>query len=97
MVCLGNMCMNTLHKGDNDDDDDNDNNNNNIFYVSVAIFFSVHHGVFKIYRLELMAALCEFIIIIIIINIYIFFEISVHIHSMCFRFSPVYIIDYILL
>jgi hypothetical protein len=23
MVCLGNMCVDTLHKGDNDDDDDN--------------------------------------------------------------------------
>jgi hypothetical protein len=23
------MCINTLHKGDNNDDDDNDNNNNN--------------------------------------------------------------------
>ena len=29
MVCLGNMCIDTLHKGDNDDDDDDDNNNNN--------------------------------------------------------------------
>jgi hypothetical protein len=42
MVCLGNICINTLHKGakdyddddddnnnDNDDDDDNNNNNNN--------------------------------------------------------------------
>ena len=29
MVCLGNMCMDTLHKGDNDDDDDYDDNNNN--------------------------------------------------------------------
>jgi hypothetical protein len=35
MVCLGNICINTLHKGDDDDDDDNDddddddNNNNN--------------------------------------------------------------------
>ena len=37
MVCLGNMCMATLHKGDDDDDDDgdgdddddDDNNNNN--------------------------------------------------------------------
>jgi len=32
MVCLGNMCVDTLHKGDDDDDDDdnnNDNNNNN--------------------------------------------------------------------
>jgi hypothetical protein len=30
MVCLRNICLNTLHKGDNDDDD-NDNNNNNKF------------------------------------------------------------------
>ena len=32
MVCLGNMCVATLRKGDNDDDDDDnddDNNNNN--------------------------------------------------------------------
>ena len=29
MVCLGNIRINTLHKGDDDDDDDNDNNNNN--------------------------------------------------------------------
>ena len=39
MVCLGNMFMDTLHKGDindkgdddndDDDDDDDDNNNNN--------------------------------------------------------------------
>jgi len=28
MVCLGNTCMDTLHKGDNDDDDDDDDNNN---------------------------------------------------------------------
>jgi hypothetical protein len=27
MVCLGNTCMDTLHKGDNDDDDNNNNNN----------------------------------------------------------------------
>ena len=26
MVCLKNMCINTLHKGDNDDDDNNNNN-----------------------------------------------------------------------
>ena len=30
MVCLGNMCMDTLHKGDNDDDDDG--NNNKVLY-----------------------------------------------------------------
>ena len=29
MVCLGNMCVDTLHKGDDDDDDDDDDNNNN--------------------------------------------------------------------
>ena len=30
MVFHRNICINTLHKGDNDDDDDdNDNNNNN--------------------------------------------------------------------
>ena len=27
MVCLENMCMDTLHKGDNDDDEDDNNNN----------------------------------------------------------------------
>jgi hypothetical protein len=36
MVCLGNICLNTLPKGtkDNDDDDDDDNNNNNNNNVS---------------------------------------------------------------
>jgi hypothetical protein len=32
MVCLGNISVDTLHKGDTDDDnddDDDDNNNNN--------------------------------------------------------------------
>jgi len=29
MVCLRNISINTLHKGDDDDDDDNNNNNNN--------------------------------------------------------------------
>jgi hypothetical protein len=32
MVCLGNICINTLRKGAKvDDDDDDDNNNNNSF------------------------------------------------------------------
>ena len=30
MVCLGNMCMDTLHKGDNDD-------NNNTFNVQLLL------------------------------------------------------------
>ena len=29
MVCLMNICINTLYQGDNDDDDDDDDNNNN--------------------------------------------------------------------
>jgi hypothetical protein len=29
IVCFRNICINTLHKGDNDDDDDDNNNNNN--------------------------------------------------------------------
>ena len=29
MVCLRNICINTLRKGDDDDDDDDNNNNNN--------------------------------------------------------------------
>jgi hypothetical protein len=29
MVCLRNISVDTLHKGDTDDDDDDDNNNNN--------------------------------------------------------------------
>jgi hypothetical protein len=29
MVCLRNICINTLHKGNSGDDDDDDDNNNN--------------------------------------------------------------------
>ena len=29
IICLRNISINTLHKGDDDDDDDDDNNNNN--------------------------------------------------------------------
>ena len=32
MVCLGNKCMDTLHKGDNDDDDDDD-----YYYIIIII------------------------------------------------------------
>jgi hypothetical protein len=41
IVCFRNICINTLHKGDNDDDDDDDddddnnNNNNNIYIVKI--------------------------------------------------------------
>jgi hypothetical protein len=40
MVCLGNICINTLHRGakDDDDDDDDDNNNNNNNNTMVQIY-----------------------------------------------------------
>jgi hypothetical protein len=45
MVCLGNICINTLQKGAKDDDDDDDdddydnnnNNNNNVFKCKWAV------------------------------------------------------------
>jgi hypothetical protein len=40
IVCLRNICINTLHKGDSDDDDNNNNNNNNkgtCMLIDVAI------------------------------------------------------------
>jgi len=41
IVCLRNISINTLHKGDDDDDDDDDddnnNNNNNIFDCKWAV------------------------------------------------------------
>ena len=51
MVCLRNISVDTLHKGDTDDDDDDDdddnddddnnnnNNNNNIVIAAVSIFY----------------------------------------------------------
>jgi hypothetical protein len=33
-VCVRDICVNTLHKGDSDDDDDNNNNNN----VKIGVF-----------------------------------------------------------
>ena len=56
MVCLRNICINTLHKGDDDDDNDDDdyddndddcdnnnnnNNNNNLHIVKFGIL-TVH-------------------------------------------------------
>jgi hypothetical protein len=42
MVCLRNISVDTLHKGDTeDDDDDNDNNNNNNPFVSTFYILPV--------------------------------------------------------
>ena len=37
MVCLRNMCVDTLHKGDNDDNNNNNNNNNNGSKIIIII------------------------------------------------------------
>jgi hypothetical protein len=43
MVLLGNMCVDTVHKGDNDyDDDDNYNNNNHCFYFCHSKMYFLH-------------------------------------------------------
>jgi len=48
MVCLRNISVDTLHKGDTDDDDDDDddddnnnNNNNNLVEIIVLIIYGV--------------------------------------------------------
>ena len=41
MVCLRNICINTLHKGGNDDDDnDNKNSNNNPYKTRVHSLYT---------------------------------------------------------
>jgi hypothetical protein len=43
MVCLGNICGDTLHKGDNDDDndddDDDDDSNNSVVLNCFRILY----------------------------------------------------------
>ena len=41
IVCLRNIGINTLYKGDDDDDDDDDNNNNN--NIEEVRFFRIDH------------------------------------------------------
>ena len=35
IVCLRNMSINTLHKGDDDDNNNNNNNNNNVIIIII--------------------------------------------------------------
>jgi hypothetical protein len=49
IVCFRNICINTLHKGDNDDDnDDDDDNNNNIFNCKWAVCLPVAVVIIKL-------------------------------------------------
>jgi len=43
MVCLRNISVDTLHKGDTDDDNDDNNNNNNIFWNNPKCDRLVHY------------------------------------------------------
>jgi hypothetical protein len=38
MVCLRNICINTLHEGDDKEDDDDDDDDNNINNTGMNIF-----------------------------------------------------------
>jgi hypothetical protein len=59
MVCLGNVCINTLRKGaevDDDDDDDNNNNNNNnnnVRVVALEILLFVCNQISRIKYVQL--------------------------------------------
>jgi hypothetical protein len=44
MVCLRNISVDTLHKGDTDNDNDDNNNNNNNFIFVVCKGRTVHAG-----------------------------------------------------
>jgi hypothetical protein len=38
MVCLGNICINTLRKGDDDDDEDEDDDDNNNVIIMRSLY-----------------------------------------------------------
>jgi len=55
MVCLRDICINTLHKGDNDDDEDdnninNNNNNNNNTVVRYVQYINKPQIIFENYN-----------------------------------------------
>ena len=41
MVCLGNMCMGTLHNGDNDDDDDDDDDDDVVMIMMMTVIIII--------------------------------------------------------
>ena len=50
MVCLGNICINTLHKWDNDDDDDNNNVAQIVNKEQLQNYIHQKHGLFQVYN-----------------------------------------------
>jgi hypothetical protein len=54
MVCLRNISVDTLRKGDTEDDDDDDNNNNNnnvVKYSLLLTYYDVYPVCFVFYAL----------------------------------------------
>jgi hypothetical protein len=49
MVCLRNISVDTLHKGDTDDDDDDDDDNNNNMVAVVLSVFKVQQHIFLLW------------------------------------------------
>jgi len=59
MVCLRNICINTLHKGDNDGDDDDDNNNI-IIIIIIIIIMAFMKGIYNyILETNLVSKVCS--------------------------------------
>ena len=52
MVCLGNMCVDTVHKGDINDDDDDDDDDDDYYYY---YYYNQH----CIYNLTSVSVLLE--------------------------------------
>jgi hypothetical protein len=52
MVCIRNICINTLHKGDNNDDDYDDDNNLHGQNNKPCAFYTLRNHTFSKYRLS---------------------------------------------
>jgi hypothetical protein len=62
MVCLRNICINTLHKGDSDDyDDDDDNNNNNKYDLNASQLRFVFMRIFELMQILSVSATLTFL------------------------------------
>ena len=63
IVCLRNISINTLHKGDDDDDDDDDDNNNNNNNCNNKIPSTMKLKVDFKFRIRLLPFILQYIIL----------------------------------
>ena len=84
MVCLRNISIHTVHKGDDDDDDDDDNNNNNT--STMTLQSSIH-----IVNFEEFCLIRKFILF--FINFYkvSLIKFSYYMFTCCLKTNPTYI------